>query len=120
MAVATLSCSLLALGVTAAPAQATSCGYVTYADGTVGPTVCKNGDANAKVQAAYAKAAPAIMGLASDATRKQLQAAVCSDHMRNDTSPELYDAIEYQAARYDWRHAKVHRVVHRLVDGKYC
>lgn len=112
--------SVLAVGVAAAPAQAASCGKVTYQDGSVGPAVCPNGEANQKVQSAYAKAAPAVMALGADATRAQVRVAVCTDRKAGASGVELYDAVAYQAAAYEWSRRLVHRVNRRLVAGTYC
>lgn len=112
--------SVLAIGISAAPAQAASCGKVTYQDGSVGPAVCPNGEANEKVQSAYAKAAPAVMALGADATRAQLRKAVCADRKAGASGVELYDAVAYQAAAYDWSRGLVHLVNRRLVAGSYC
>jgi hypothetical protein len=103
------------------PAQATSCGYTKSADGTAGPVICKDGNPNTKVKKAITRGAPAIMALGMDVTRKELQAAVCSDRKRNATNPMLYDAIEYQAARYDWSRSIVHPIERRMIfKGVYC
>jgi hypothetical protein len=112
--------TLLATGVVATPAQASSCGKTAYADGTVGPSVCPDGGANEAVAKAYAKATPAVMALDHMSTRKQIQAAVCKDRDAGATGESLYDAIEYQAADHDWRRSIVNEVNRRLVAGRYC
>ncbi len=111
---------LVSATVVAAPAQATTCGFVTYQDGTFGPVVCKDGNPNTRVKAKLTKATPDIMALASDSTRKQIQAAVCADEKSGATGTMLYDAVEYQTARYDWRRSVVHPVVKNLIADDYC
>lgn len=118
--VVTVSCSLLGLGAVAAPAQATTCGFTEYADGTFGPTVCPDGEPNMKVEAAYEKATPAIMALKAASTRKQIRKAICTDSKMPTTGVTLYDSLEYQIARYDWPRSVVHPVMKRVVAGNYC
>lgn len=118
--VVTVSCSLLGLGAVAAPAQATTCGYTEYADGTFGPTVCPDGEPNTKVEAAYAKVTPAIMALKAGSTRKQIRKAICTDSKDAPSTVTMYDSLEYQIARYDWSRSVVHPVMKRFVAGTYC
>jgi hypothetical protein len=118
--VVTVSCSLLSLGAVAAPAHAASCGYTEYADGTVGPTVCPNGEPNMRVEAAYEKATPAIMALKAGSSRRQIQKAICADSKDAAGAVTLYDSVEYQIARYDWSRSVVHPVMKRLVAETYC
>ena len=115
-----MSCSLLGLGAVAAPAQASTCGYTEYQDGTFGPTVCPDGEPNMKVEAVYEKATPAIMALKADSTRKQIRKAICSDSKTAASAVTLYDSLEYQIARYDWGRSIVHPVMKRVVAGTYC
>lgn len=115
-----LAATVAAIGVVAAPAQAASCGKTAYADGTFGPSVCPNGEANKAVAKAYTQAAPAIMALGHTSTRKQIQAAVCKDRDAGATGESLYDAIEYQAADHDWKRSLVNEVNRRLIAGRYC
>ena len=115
-----LAVSVIAVGVLAAPAEATTCGRTAYADGTFGPALCRNGDANQAVAKAYAAAAPAIMALGAESSRRQIQAAVCSDRDRGATGESLYDALEWQAADHDWKRSVVHEVNRRLIAGRYC
>lgn len=118
--VVTVSCSLLALGAVVAPAQAASCGYTEYADGTFGPTVCPDGEPNMKVEAEYEKVTPAIMALKAVSTRKQIRKAICADSKDAPSAVTMYDSLEYQIARYDWPRSVVHPVMKRFVAGKYC
>lgn len=111
---------LVILGSLAAPAQASACGRTMYADGTVGPSVCPDGKPNKAVAAAYEKSAPAIMGLTGDASRRQIQAAVCEDRKANATSPALYDALEFQSALLGWSRSDVNPVVRNLIRDRYC
>ena len=115
-----LAVTVIAVGALASPAQATSCGKTAYADGTFGPTVCRNGDANQAVAKAYVRAAPAIMALGPTSTRRQIQAAVCSDRDRGATGESLYDAVEWQAADHDWTRSLIHEINRRLIAGRYC
>lgn len=118
--IVTLSCSLLALGAVAAPAQAETCGYTEYADGTFGPTVCPNGEPNMKVEAVYEKATPAIMALKAVSSRKQILKAICADSKDAPSAVTMYDSLEYQIARYDWSRSLVHPVMKRFIAGTYC
>jgi hypothetical protein len=118
--VVSVSCSLLGLGVVATPAQATTCGYTEYADGTFGPTVCPDGEPNMKVQADYEKVTPAIMALKAASTRKQILKAICTDSKDAPSGVTMYDSLEYQIARYDWARALVHPVMKRFIAGTYC
>jgi len=118
--VATVSCSLLGLGVVATPAQATTCGYVEYADGTFGPTVCPDGEPNTKVKADYEKVTPAIMALKASSTRKQILKAICTDSKDAPSSVTMYDSLEYQIARYDWTRSFVHPVMKKFIADTYC
>lgn len=111
---------LVILASLAAPAQASSCGRKMYADGTVGPSVCPDGQPNEAVAVAYRKSAPAIMRLTTDANRRQIQAAVCDDRKANATSPALYDALEYQSALLGWSRSIVNPVVRNLIRDRYC
>ena len=118
--IALASCAVVSLGLFAAPAHAASCGIQTYADGTVGPTVCPDGDPNTKVLKALTREAPAIMGLAASSSRKQIQRAVCADRRGGDSGSQLYDAIEYQAAAYGWTRHVVNPVVKGMLADSYC
>lgn len=111
---------MAAAGLVAVPAHATSCGKTAYADGTFGPSVCPNGDANKAVAKAYAKAAPAIMALGQTSTRKQIQKAVCTDRDAGATGVTLYDAIEYQVAEHEWKRSVVNEINRRLIADRYC
>ena len=120
IAVLILATSAIAVSAVATPAQASSCGKTEYADGTFGPTVCPDGEANQAVASEYRKYAPAIMALAHRSTRKQIQAAVCADRRAGATGETLYDAIEFQAADHDWRRSVVNPINRRLIADRYC
>ena len=118
--VAIAAAAVMLTGLTAAPAQAASCGKQAYADGTFGPAVCRDGQANTDVQSAYEKVAPALMALPASATRAQIRAAMCQDRKGNASGEMLFDAVEYQAARYEWSRGLTHRVTRALIAGRYC
>jgi len=105
---------------TGGAAQAASCGKTAYEDGTFGPAVCANGKANKAVRAEYREAAPAIMALKKKATRKQLLAAMCSDRTANATSVQIFDALQYQEARYEWPARVTRRAERDIVAERYC
>ena len=111
---------VLSAVATGGAAQAASCGKTAYEDGTFGPAVCANGKANKAVRAEYRQAAPAIMALKKNATRKQLLAAMCSDRKLNDTSVQIYDALQYQEARYEWPARVTRRAERDIVAARYC
>lgn len=112
--------ALVSMAVLATPAEATTCGFVKYQDGTVGPIICGNGSPNMKVEKALKKASPKVMALKASSTRKKIQAAVCADSKAGTTGAELYDALEYQAANYDWSRSVMHPVEKRLIQDRYC
>jgi hypothetical protein len=118
--VLTVSCSLLGLGALVAPAQAATCGLTEYTDGTFGPTVCPNGEPNMNVESVYEKDTPAIMALKAGSTRKQILKAICSDSKTATSAVTVYDSMEYQIARHDWRRSFIHPVMKKLVAEKYC
>jgi hypothetical protein len=61
------------------------------------------------------------MALGMDVTKAELQEAVCSDRKTNATNPMLYDAIEYQAARYDWSRGITHPIERKMAfKNVYC
>jgi hypothetical protein len=119
-----LSLSLLAVGALVSPVYAASCGKQQYQDGTVGPSVCSNGEPNTRVKKAYTRNAPAVMKLKSSSTRKQLQAAVCTDavsptHFASNSA--LWDAIDFQRARYGWKSTIYKPVIRRMdLDSRTC
>ncbi len=119
---ALIAASALVLGAVASggAAQAASCGKTAYEDGTFGPAVCANGKANTAVRAEYRQAAPAIMALKENATRKQILAAMCSDHTANATSVQIFDALQYQEARHGWPPRKIRRAERDIVADRYC
>lgn len=111
----------LTFSLIAGPANATTCGCEEYQDGTTGPAVCPNGDANENVRPRYAKTTPAIMSLSKTANRPQLNRAIGADGKRQATGVALYDAIEFQAAHYDWSRSLVHPANRGVVLGNfYC
>jgi hypothetical protein len=115
-----LATGAVALGAVAAPAQASSCGKTEYADGTFGPTVCPNGEPNMSVESVYEKGTPAIMSLKAGSTRKQILKAICSDSKTASSAVVVYDSLEYQIARYDWRRSFIHPVMKRVIAENYC
>lgn len=119
---ALIAASALVLGVvaTGGAAQAASCGNTAYEDGTFGPAVCANGKANTAVRAEYRQAAPAIMALKKKATRKQVLAALCSDHTAGGMNVALFDALQYQEARHDWAPRVIRRAERDIVNGSFC
>jgi len=119
---ALIAASALLLGVvaTGGAAQAASCGKTAYEDGTFGPAVCANGKPNKAVRSEYREAAPAIMALKKKATRKQLLAAMCSDRTANATSVQIFDALQYQEARYEWPARVTRRAERDIVAERYC
>ena len=119
---ALIAASALAVGViaTGGAAQAASCGKTAYEDGTFGPAVCANGKANTAVRAEYREAAPAIMALKKKATRKQVLSALCSDHTAGGMNVALFDALQYQQARHDWRPKVTRRAERDIVAGRFC
>jgi hypothetical protein len=118
--IAVTTICLVALICLPTPAHASSCGLTRYADGTAGPSVCPDGSANQAVAAAYRKSTPAIMGLKGDATRRQIQAAVCQDRTLNASGPALYDALEFQSASLGWSRSVVNPVIRNVVRDRYC
>jgi hypothetical protein len=116
----TIVASVFALSLFTATAQAAECGLQKYQDGTVGPAVCPNGEANTNVRKAYVKVAPAIMALGESTTRAQLKKAICADNKKGATGVTLYDAVTYQAALFDWPHGIVHEANRRIVADRFC
>jgi hypothetical protein len=116
----TIALSLLTFSLFTAPAQAAECGLQKYQDGTVGPAVCPNGEANDSVRKAYVKVAPAIMALGESTTRAQLRKAICADSKKGAFGVALYDAVAYQAARFDWSRGLVHDGNRRIIAERYC
>ncbi len=110
----------LALSLVGVPAQAASCGKTAYEDGTYGPAVCANGKANTAVRSEYREAAPAIMALKKKATRKQILAAMCADRTANATGVQIFDALQYQEARYEWPARVTRRAERDVVAERYC
>ena len=119
---ALIAASALVLGAvaTGGVAQAASCGKTAYQDGTFGPAVCANGKPNTAVRSEYREAAPAIMALKGKATRKQVLAAMCSDRKANATSVQIFDALQYQEARYEWPARVTRRAERDIVAERYC
>jgi hypothetical protein len=111
---------VFALTLFTATAQAADCGLQKYQDGTVGPAVCPNGEANNNVRKAYVKVAPAIMALGDSTTRAQLKTAICADNKKGASGVTLYDAVSYQAARFDWSRGVVHEANRRIIADRYC
>ena len=111
---------LFALSLFTATAQAAECGFQKYQDGTVGPAVCPNGEANGKVRKAYVQVAPTIMALGEPATRAQLKTAICADSNKGASGVTLYDAVTYQAARFDWSRGITHEANRRIIADRYC
>jgi hypothetical protein len=60
------------------------------------------------------------MGLKGDATRRQIQAAVCQDRTLNASGPALYDALEFQSASLGWSRSVVNPVIRNVVRDRYC
>ena len=95
-----------------------------HSHGTVGPSVCSNGEPNKRVKKAYTRNAPAVMKLKSSSTRKQLQAAVCTDaasptHLASNSA--LWDAIDFQRARCGWKSTIYKPVIRRMdLDSQTC
>jgi hypothetical protein len=88
--------------------------------GTVGPSVCPNGKLNKRVKKAYTRGAPAMMGLKYSTTRQQLIAAMCSDTQEPDNlgiNDQLFAAIDFQAARYDWKKKMAKRVSYQWINS---
>lgn len=112
--------SALAVSLMGTPAHAASCGSTQYADGTVGPAVCANGKPNTAVRGAYRDAAPNIMALKENSTRKQVLAALCADHTAGAMNVQLFDALQYQEARHDWRPRVIRRAERDIVAGRFC
>ena len=110
----------LALSVTGIPAQAASCGSTKYEDGTFGPAVCPNGKPNKSVRSAYRDAAPTIMALKEDSTRKQVLAALCTDHTAGSMNVAMFDALQYKKAQYDWKPRVTRRAERELVADRFC
>ena len=110
----------LALSLVGVPAQAASCGKIAYEDGTFGPAVCANGKPNTAVRTEYRQAAPSVMALKDGSTRKQILAAMCSDHTSGATSVQIFDALQYQEARHGWPPRKIRRAERDIVAGRYC
>jgi len=119
---ALIAASALVLGAvaTGGAAQAASCGKTAYEDGTFGPAVCANGKANTAVRAEYRQAAPAIMALKKKSTRKQILAAMCSDHTARATNVQIFDALQYQEARHDWTPRVIRRAERDIVNDRFC
>jgi len=111
---------MFALSLLAAPAHAAGCGLQKYQDGTVGPAVCPNGEANKGVRKTYAKVAPAIMALSASTTRAQLKKAICADSKKGASGVTLFDAVAYQAADFDWSRGVVHDANRRIIADRYC
>ena len=111
---------VFALSLFTATAQAAECGLQKYQDGTVGPSVCPNGEANNSVRKAYVKVAPAIMALGESTTRAQLKTAICADNKKGASGVTLYDAVTYQAARFDWSRGITHEANRRIIADRYC
>lgn len=111
---------MFALSVLAAPAHAAGCGLQKYQDGTVGPAVCPNGEANKDVRKTYAKVAPAIMALSASTTHAQLKKAICADSKKGASGVTLFDAVAYQAADFDWSRGFVHDANRRIIADRYC
>jgi len=116
----TIVAGIFAFTLFTATAQAAECGLQKYQDGTVGPAVCPNGEANSNVRKAYLKVAPAIMALGESTTRAQLKTAICADNKKGATGVTLYDAVTYQAARFDWSRGVAHEANRRIIADRYC
>ncbi len=101
-------------------AHAEECGKVTYADGTVGPSVCPDGSPNSAVTSAYRTYAPAVMALKENTKKARLKDAVKADCRAGVSKPAVYDAIEYQTARFGWSRATVNPVVKYLINTEAC
>lgn len=112
--------SALALSLTGVPAQAASCGSTAYEDGTFGPAVCPSGKPNTAVRGAYRDAAPNIMALKEDSSRKQVLAALCTDHTAGSMNVAMFDALQYKKAQYDWKPRVTRRAERDLVAGRFC
>ncbi len=115
-----LIASVFALSLFTTTAQAAECGLQKYQDGTVGPAVCPNGEANNNVRKPYVKVAPTIMALGESTTRAQLKTAICADSKKGASGVTLYDAVTYQAARFDWSRGVVHEANRRIIADRYC
>ena len=79
-----------------------------------------NGKANTAVRAEYRQAAPAIMALKKKSTRKQILAAMCSDHTARATNVQIFDALQYQEARHDWTPRVIRRAERDIVNDRFC
>ncbi len=100
--VVSLACAAAALAVAPA-ASASSCGSKTYADGTAGPVLCKDGTANVAVKAKLKQADPAIMALGPKASMAQIKKAVCTDIARSKATYPMVDAaLAWQTAALGW------------------
>lgn len=119
---ALIAASALVIGAvaTGGAAQAASCGKTAYEDGTFGPAVCANDKPNTAVRTEYRQAAPSVMALKDSSTRKQILAAMCSDHTAGATSVQIFDALQYQEARHDWRPRVIRRAERDIVAGRFC